>query len=86
MARFEEFQLEYPQWAELKPSNIVEDQHCFYRRTGRHGKRVKGAFILRWPKMLGKDYYKSRFFERFKAKRQGLPVEGQKILELEASC
>jgi hypothetical protein len=77
--RFEDFQLEYPQWANLEIGQIVEDQYCFYRRSG---KRNQGTYVQRWSKVLGKDYYKSRFFERFKA-RSGIRHPAQKKLELE---
>ncbi len=80
MTRFHDFVQEYPQWADLEPGQIIEDSSCFYRRSG---KRNGGAFVLRWPKLLGKNYYKSRFFERFKAKRTYSPVLGQKQLEIQ---
>ena len=77
--RFEDFQLEYPQWSKLDIGQIVEDQYCFYRRSG---KRNQGTFVQRWAKVLGKDYYKSRFFERVLL-RQGIRHPDQKRLELE---
>jgi hypothetical protein len=82
MTRFGDFVAEYPLWAQLELGQIVEDKYSYYRRSG---KRNGGAFVLRWPKMLGKDYYKARFFERFKAKRTHGVLPGQKRLELEKS-
>lgn len=79
ITRLEDFQREYPQWAQIEIAQIISDEHCFYRRTG---KRNSGAFVQRWPKIYGRDYYKSRFFERFKAKRD-FPHSLQKRLELE---
>jgi hypothetical protein len=82
IARIEDFTKEYPQWADIELGCIIEDKYCYYRRSG---KRNGGTFILRWPKILGRNYYKSRFFERFKAKRTHGPLPGQKQLELEVS-
>jgi hypothetical protein len=82
MMRFEDFQKEYPQWSQLEAGQIVQDKYCFYRRSS---KRNGGTFILRWPKMLGRNYYLSRYFERFKAKRTHGVLPGQKRLELEVS-
>jgi len=77
--RIEDFQQEYPQWKGIKSGEILEDELYFYRRT------KKGTFVLMWPKVLGRDYYKSRFFERFKVPRDfGLRLRrGQKQLELQ---
>ena len=80
ICRFEDFQKEYPQWKDLEIGEIVSDQHNFYRRTG---KRNGGCFVQRWPKVYGINYYKSRFFERFKA---DFPHPKQKRLELEVSA
>ncbi|HLE74944.1 MAG TPA: hypothetical protein VI864_02740 [Candidatus Bathyarchaeia archaeon] len=80
ICRFEDFQREYPQWRDLEIGEIISDRYNYYRRTG---KRNGGAFAQRWPKVYGQDYYKSRFFERFKAKRD-FPHPLQKRLELEA--
>jgi len=82
MCRFEDFVQEYPQWTQLELGQIVSDKSCFYRRSS---KRNGGTFVLRWPKMLGRNYYLSRYFERFKAKRVGGVLPGQKRLELEVS-
>jgi hypothetical protein len=78
-ARVEDFKREYPKWKDLKWGQIVEDEYYFMRRTGR---RNSGAFVQMWPKVLGKDYYKSRFFERFKVPRDFGVRPGQKQLEL----
>lgn len=61
-----DFKLEYPQFADMKIGEIREDDHCYYRRSG---PRNNGRFVFRWMKILGRDYYKSRFFERFKPQR-----------------
>lgn len=61
--RFEEFQVEYPQWKDLSVGQIVEDEHVFYRRSS---KRNRGLYVFRWPKVLGCDYYKFRDWERTK--------------------
>lgn len=82
MCRFEDFVTEYPQWAQLEPGQIVQDKTCYYRRSS---KRNGGTFALRWSKVLGKNYYLSRYFERFKAKRTHGVLPGQKRLELEAA-
>jgi len=74
--RFEDFQVAYPQWKDLEVGEIVEDEYYFIRRT------KKGTFVLMWPKVLGRDYYKSRFFERFKVPRDFGLRSGQKQLEL----
>jgi len=74
--RFEDFQEEYPQWRGMYPGQIVSDKYNYYRRTSM---RNGGCFVQRWPKVYGIDYYKSRFFERFKAKRS-FPYPGQKTL------
>ncbi len=79
--RFEDFAAEYPAWQSIQPGQIVSDEHNYYRRSG---KRNGGAFVLRWPKIYGEQYYLSRYFERFKAKRD-FPHPKQKRLELEAS-
>jgi hypothetical protein len=82
--RFEDFQKDkhYLQWKDLEVGQIVSDKHNYYRRTG---KRNGGCFIQRWPKVYGEKYYCSRFFERFKAKRD-FPHSQQKRLELEVSA
>lgn len=64
--RLEDFQLEYPQFANLKIGQIVADLHSFYRRSGKWN---KGLYVFRWPIAYGEKYYLSRDFERFKAKR-----------------
>jgi len=76
--RFEDFIQHYP-WQDLEPGQIVEDEHYFYRRTS---KRNGGAFVQRWPKVLGREYYKSRFFERFKVPRDFGLRPGQKQIDL----
>jgi len=76
--RFEDFQKMYPQWKDILPGQIVQDKYNYYRRTSN---RNGGAFVQRWPKVLGMEYYKSRFFERFKAKRD-FPHPLQLRLEL----
>jgi len=78
--RFEDFQKEkmYAQWKDLKIGQIVSDEHNYYRRTG---KRNGGCFVQRWPKLYGINYYKSRFFERFKAKRD-FPYPSQQQLSI----
>jgi len=78
-ARFDDFQREseYSQWKDLEVGQIVEDEHYFIRRT------KKGTFVLMWPKVLGREYYKSRFFERFKVTRDFGLRQGQKQLELQ---
>jgi hypothetical protein len=74
--RIEEFQQEYPQWKNIKIGQIVYDDCNYYRRTcARNG----GCFVQKWPKVYGPNYYKSRYFERFKAKRSS-PFPGQKRL------
>lgn len=79
--RFEDFVQEYPQWKDLEMGQIVSDKYNFYRRTS---KRNGGCYVQRWPKIYGVNYYKSRFFERFKAKRS-FPYPGQQTLQLESS-
>jgi len=76
ITRIEDFQKEYPQWKDLEIGQIISDEHNFYRRTG---KRNGGCFVMRWPKIYSIEYYKSRFFERFKAKRD-FPHPHQKRL------
>ena len=80
-ARFDDFQKEkaYEKWKDLEPGQIVSDDCNYYRRTcARNG----GCFVQKWPKVYGPDYYKSRFFERFKAKRYA-PYPGQQRLSVE---
>ena len=78
--RIEDFQKEklYEQWKDLEVGEIVSDKCNYYRRTG---ERNHGCFVQRWPKVYGINYYKSRYFERFKAKRSS-PYPGQKQLEV----
>jgi len=76
-ARVEDFKCAYPNWAQLELGQIVTDEYYFYRRT------KKGNFVQMWPKVLGKEYYKSRFFERFKVPRDFGVRPGQSQLELE---
>jgi hypothetical protein len=78
IARVEDFFAEYPQWKDLKIGQIVSDEYCFYRRTG---KRNGGVYVQRYPKIYGWDYYKKRYFERAMAKR-GRRHPHQKSLEL----
>ncbi len=74
--RFEDFQREYPEFKALEIGEIVGYRDLFIRRT------KKGTFVLMWPKVLGREYYKSRFFERFKVPRDFGLRPGQKQLEL----
>jgi hypothetical protein len=83
ICRVEDFRKEYPEWVNIEIGQIVEDEGHFYRRTGT---RNAGVYVMRWPKIYGKDYYKSRYFERFKAKRTLGPRPGQAQLELEVSA
>jgi len=64
--RLEEFQEAYPEWKDIGIGEIVSDRYYFYRRTS---ERNGGYFVQRYPKVYGREYYKSRFFERFMAKR-----------------
>lgn len=83
--RYEDFIQYYDQrFLQLEPGEIKDDCTYFYRRTN---ERNGGAFVQRWPKVLGKEYYKSRFFERFKVPRDFGLRPGQKQIELkEASA
>ena len=78
--RIEDFQKEKQclQWEDLEVGQIVSDRYNYYRRAS---KRNGGCFVQRWPKVYGINYYKSRFFERFKAKRD-FPYPGQQRLEI----
>jgi len=77
-SRFTDFQQVYPQWKDLQMGQIVEDEHDYYRRTS---ERNKGYYVQRWSKILGKTYYKSRYFERFLSKRD-FPDSRQRKLDL----
>lgn len=75
--RIEDFQKEYPLLADIRPGQESEDEHCYYYR----GKK-QPAFVYRWPKFLGPQYYpKTRhLFERHVPRRP--PIKGQKTLEI----
>lgn len=77
--RFEDFQKEYPAFADLHPGEVRGDAHCYYYR----GKK-QHLYVYRWPKMLGPEYYpKTRhLFERHVPR--GPPKPGQKTLQVGA--
>lgn len=74
-SRIEDFQIEYPDFAEIRPGETRSDVCNYYYR----GKKQK-LYVYRWPKVLGPEYYpKTRhMFERHVPRRPPLP--GQKIL------
>jgi hypothetical protein len=79
--RIEDFQKEYPEFADINIGETRSDAHCYYYR----GKKQK-LFVYRWPKVLGPQYYpKTRhMFERHVPRRP--PLKGQKTLENESAA
>jgi len=73
--RIEDFQVIYPQMADLQPGETRSDKYCYYYR----GKKQK-LFVYRWSKFLGPQYYPStrHLFERHVPRRP--PIKGQKTL------
>lgn len=74
-SRIEDFQTEYPQFADIRPGETKSDSCSYYYR----GKR-QILFVFRWPKVLGPKYYPStrHLFERHVPRRP--PIKGQKTL------
>ena len=79
--RVEDFQNEYPAFADIRPGEVRSDAHCYYYR----GKKQR-AFVYRWPKLLGPQYYpRTRHLtERHVPRRP--PLKGQKTLENESAA
>jgi hypothetical protein len=79
--RIEDFQQEYPQFANIRPGETLSDTHCYYYR----GKKQR-AFVYRWPKLLGPQYYPRtrHLIERHVPRRP--PIPGQSVLQAEAGA
>lgn len=79
--RIEDFQAEYKWFANIRPGEILSDTYCFYYR----GKKQR-AFVYRWPKILGPQYYpRTRHLtERHVPRRP--PIPGQSVLQAEVGA
>jgi hypothetical protein len=73
--RIEDFQEEYPMFADIHFGEVRSDAHNYYYR----GKKQK-LFVYRWPKFLGPQYYPRtrHLFERHVPRAP--PKLGQKTL------
>ena len=74
---FQEFLNYYPQFKELRISEIVDDEHFFYRRSNR---KNHGYFVFRWPKIFGEKYYNNRDYDRVQYARK-VDQNQRKLLE-----
>src|SRR4030042_4439617 len=74
-SRVESLQIEYPEFADLRPGETRSDAWNYYYR----GKK-QILYVYRWSKVLGPGYYPNtrHMFERHVPRRPPLP--GQKIL------
>jgi hypothetical protein len=74
-SRIEDFGAEYPEMADLQPGETRSDTCNYYYR-----RRKQRAFVYRWSKALGPQYYPStrQLFERHVPRTP--PIKGQKTL------
>jgi len=74
-ARFEDFIVAYPQFADMIKGVTRSDIHFYYMR----GKKAS-CFVYRWPRVLGPTYYTStRHFFEWYVPRGHLPKQQSKL-------